>query len=268
MARPIVLLKLGGSLITDKARAGVARRAVIGRLAREIAAAAATRGGPRLLIGHGSGSYGHAAAAEGGLIPGADARRRIDAVAATQRRAADLHHIVVAAMADAGARPFSFAPSSFLLASNGRVAEAFTQPIFEALERGLVPVVYGDVVLDRARGATIVSTEELFLIISKEAARRRQTVARAVWLGETEGILGDDGRAIARLTAAEALRAAGRVRGAAGVDVTGGVALRLRAAGALARAGVPSSIVDGRRPGAVAAFIAGDAAGGTQVECR
>jgi isopentenyl phosphate kinase len=189
-------------------------------------------------------------------------------VAATQRRAADLHHIVVAAMADAGARPFSFAPSSFLLASGGRIVEAFTKPIFEALERGLVPVVYGDVVLDRARGATIVPTEELFLIVAKAAARRRQTIARAVWLGETEGILGDDGRAIARFTASEALRAAGRVRGAAGVDVTGGVALRLRAAGALARAGVPSSIVDGRRPGRLAAFVAGDAPGGTQVESR
>jgi isopentenyl phosphate kinase len=268
MARPIVLLKLGGSLITDKTRPGVARRAVIRRLAREIAAAAAGRGAPRLLIGHGSGSFGHAAAAEGGLLHGADARRRLDAIARTQRRASDLHRIVVAALADAGALPFSLAPSSFLLATNGRFGDAFVAPVFEALDRGLLPVIYGDVILDRTLGAVIVSTEELFVLFAREAARRRVTIARAVWLGETEGILDAGGRPIDRLSAAGALRAARTVTGASGIDVTGGVALRLRTAGALARAGVSSSIADGRRPGTMAASIAGRARHATLVDSR
>jgi isopentenyl phosphate kinase len=268
MARPIVFLKLGGSLITDKTRPGVARRAVIRRLAGEIARAARHPRGARLLIGHGSGSYGHAAAADGGLTKGADARRRLDAISHTQLRAAELHGIVVAAMAAAGARPFSFAPSSFLHARGGRVAGRFVEPLFAALDRGLLPVVYGDIVLDERRGAVIVSTEELFLILAEEAARRRLTVSRAIWLGETDGVQDDDGDTIARLSAAGALRAARRVNGASGVDVTGGMALRLRAAGALAAAGVPSSIVDGRTPGAVAAVIAGAASGGTQVDSR
>jgi len=268
MARPFVLLKLGGSLITDKTRPGVARHAAIRRLAREIAAAARNPRVPRLLVGHGSGSYGHAAAADGGLTPGADATHRLDAIARTQRRAADLHRIVVAALANAGARPFSFAPSSFLSAANGRVTGFFVEPIFEALDRGLLPVVYGDVVLDRRRGAVIVSTEELFLVLAKEAARRSRPIARAVWLGETDGVRDDDGSTIARLSAAAALRIARRVMGASGVDVTGGMAIRLRAAGALAKAGVASAIVDGRKPGAIAVAIAGRETGGTRVDFR
>jgi len=268
MARPFVLLKLGGSLITDKTRPGVARHAAIRRLAREIAAAARNPRVPRLLVGHGSGSYGHAAAADGGLTPGADATHRLDAIARTQRRAADLHRIVVAALSDAGARPFSFAPSSFLCAANGRVTGVFAEPLFEALERGLLPVVYGDVVLDRKRGAVIVSTEELFLVLAKEAARRKIRIARAVWLGETDGVRDGDGHTIARLLATAALRAARHVAGASGVDVTGGMALRLRAAGMLAKAGVASAIVDGRKPRAIAAAIAGRGTGGTRVDFR
>ena len=266
MTRPFVLLKLGGSLITDKARPRIARHAAIRRLSRELAAAADGPRAPRLLVGHGSGSFGHAAAAEGGLTPGADARRSLDAIARTQQASADLHRIVVAALADAGARPFSLAPSSFLYAANGRVTRSFTDPIFAALELGLLPVVYGDVVLDRTRGAVIVSTEELFLVLVKEAARRGNPVARVVWLGETDGVRGLDGRTIARLSAAEAKRTARRVTGASGIDVTGGMALRLRAAGTLARAGVASTIVDGRRAGAVAAAIAGRDTGGTRVD--
>jgi len=266
MARPIVLLKLGGSLITDKTRPGVARHAMIRRLARDLAVAGENRRGPRLIVGHGSGSYGHAAAADGGLTPGADARRRVDAISRTQHRAAELHRLVVAALVNAGARPFSFAPSSFLCAANGRVSARFFDPIFEALDRGLLPVVYGDVVLDRRRGAIIVSTEELFLLLAEEAAERKRPLARAGWLGETDGVRDGEGQGIAHLSAAAALRTARHVTGASGLDVTGGMALRLRAAGALARAGVPSLIVDGRKTGAIAAAIAGRAMGGTRVD--
>jgi isopentenyl phosphate kinase len=268
MARPIVLLKLGGSLITDKTRTGFARRAVIRRIARELAVAAANPRGPRLLVGHGSGSYGHAAAADGGLTPNADAKRRLDGISRTQRSAADLHRIVVAALSDAGARPFSFAPSSFLHAVNGRVTGVFADPIFDALDHGLLPIVYGDVVLDRTRGAVIVSTEEVFTTIAKEAARRGTPIARAVWLGETDGVRVDDGSTVARLSAASALRASRRVTGASGIDVTGGMALRLRATAALAKANVPSFIIDGRTRGAIAAAIAGRASGGTRVMAR
>jgi isopentenyl phosphate kinase len=268
MARPFVLLKLGGSLITDKTRPGLARHAAIVRLARELAAATKSSRALRVLVGHGSGAFGHPAAAEGGLTAGADATRSLDAIARTQRRAAELHRIVVAALEDAGARPYSLAPSSFLIAANGRITGRFAEPVFEALDRGLLPVVYGDVVLDRKRGATIVSTEALFLMLAKEAAERRRPIARAVWLGETDGVHDGDGIRIARLSAAAAPRTARRISGASGVDVTGGMALRLRTAAVLAKAGVPSSILDGRRPGAIAGAIAGRPAGGTLVDLR
>jgi len=268
MPRPMVLLKLGGSLITDKTRPGVARHAAISRLAKELAAAASRRRGPRLVVGHGSGSYGHTAANDGGLTPGADGRRRLDAISHTQHRAAELHRLVIAALLDAGARPFSFAPSSFLCAVGGRIRGPFVEPIFDALDLGLLPVVYGDVVLDRTRGAVVVSTEELFVLLAKEAAARRRPVVRAVWLGETDGVHDEAGETIARLSPAAARRTARRVTGASGVDVTGGMALRLRTAGTLAGAGIASSIVDGRKSGAVASAIAGRAPHGTRVDVR
>lgn len=268
MARPFVLVKLGGSLITDKKRAGVARHPAIRRLAGEIAALVARPRAPRLLVGHGSGSFGHAAAARGGLLPGADARKKLDAISETRRRASDLNRLVVAALIAEGARPFSFAPSSFLHAENGRVVGRFVEPIFEAMDRGLLPVVYGDVVLDAKRGAIIVSTEALFVILAQEAARRKRSISRAIWLGETDGVDDGAGSTIAHMTASKAHQAARRVSGASGTDVTGGMALRLKAVGVLAKAGVASAIVDGRKPGALAKAVVGRDAGGTRVGSR
>jgi isopentenyl phosphate kinase len=264
--RSIVLVKLGGSLITDKRRPGIARRDVIRRLAREIAAIARRRKGARMVIGHGSGSFGHVAASEGGLATRADGPgARAQGIARTQHRAADLHAIVVGALEAAGARPFSLAPSSFMTCVGGRVAKIFADPLFQALDLGLVPVVYGDVVLDRARGASIVSTEEVLVALAGEAAGRRVSIVRAVWLGETDGVYAGDGSTVARLTAAEAVRRARTVTGASGTDVTGGMALRLRTAADLARGGVPSFIVDGRPPGVLGRAAAGRASGGTRV---
>ncbi|HVQ35290.1 MAG TPA: isopentenyl phosphate kinase [Candidatus Bathyarchaeia archaeon] len=266
MARPIVLVKLGGSLLTDKKREGAARTALIRRLAAEIAGSLDGAAGPRLVLGHGSGSFGHVAASRAGLVSGKSARRRTDGIARVQRRAADLHRLIVGALEDAGARPFALAPSSFLTTSAGKVESVFADPLFQAVALGMVPVVYGDVVMDRTRGASIVSTEAVFVAIAEEAARRRIPVARAVWLGETDGLHDERGRTVALLSARGASRAARRASGASGVDVTGGIALRLATVARLAGLGIGSHLVDGRPKGAAAAAIAGHHERGTWVE--
>ena len=55
----IQFLKLGGSLITDKSRPQTARLDVLERLASEIAQAYHKHPDLSLVIGHGSGSFGH-----------------------------------------------------------------------------------------------------------------------------------------------------------------------------------------------------------------
>jgi isopentenyl phosphate kinase len=69
-----IFLKLGGSLITDKTRIEHARRPVIRRLAREIKAAREARPDLQLVLGHGSGSFGHVAAKKHGTREGAQGR--------------------------------------------------------------------------------------------------------------------------------------------------------------------------------------------------
>lgn len=266
MPRPILLVKLGGSLITDKTRPGRARKDVIKRLAKDIAGLAKSKGAPALIVGHGSGSFGHVAAKKGGLKTHANKRTAPEAIARTQRRAAELHALVIAALEDAGARPFSLAPSSFMTAKNGNATIRDGTAIFLALDAGLVPIVYGDVILDKSRGATIASTENVLLAIADDAKARRRRIAGAVWLGQTDGVLASDGATIGNLSPAAATRLARSVNGAAGTDVTGGMSLRLQAAAALARRGIASIIVDGRRPGALAAWKSDRIQGSTRVD--
>ncbi len=149
----LTLIKLGGSLITDKRRPGKAWGEVIAQVAGEIAAAASKRPGG-LIVGHGSGSFGHPSAARHGVHRGVGVPADLAGVAETQARAATLHRLVVESLLAAGAAPFSLAPSSFMSAAAGRPVGLAIEPLMRALAIGLLPVTYGDVVLDRRQSTT------------------------------------------------------------------------------------------------------------------
>ncbi len=243
---------------------------MIERLAAEIAAGAQAAAA-RLVVGHGSGSFGHVAAARYGLaggFAGRPSRSQLPGVSLTQERAAALHWQVVAALAEAGALPFSLAPSSALVTASGSPAAFADEPLLLALEHGLLPVVYGDVVLDRERGVSICSTETLFALLASRLPERGVTVRKAIWLGETSGVYDRDGSPLPRLTRSD-LHAAGTAIGASrGTDVTGGMRHRVETALALADLGVPSLIADGQVPGLLASALAGEEVPGTVVEAR
>jgi isopentenyl phosphate kinase len=260
----IVLVKLGGSLITDKARPETARTEVIARLADEIARGASGRAF-RLVLGHGSGSYGHAAAQRFDLGSGALSSEQLPGISFTQERATALHRLVVGALEVAGALPFSIAPSSCVVAAAGQPVDFADEPLLLALKRGLLPVLYGDVVMDRAWGASICSTERLFDLVVRRLLDRGWKISRVLWLGETDGLYDAAGRTVPSLTEMDFEDAVRAIGAPAGADITGGMRHRVETALALARLGVPSVLANGLRPGLLEAALRGEEVGGTVI---
>lgn len=264
----VVLVKLGGSLITRKAVPDSPRLEVISRLADELANA-----WPRLsggvLLGHGSGSFGHAAAREHGLS-GAGGSGPADAdvphgASHTQAKAAELNRIMVEALRAAGLPVFSIAPSAASVGSAARVLSFHVEPFALALSRSLLPVTHGDVVLDREWGASVLSTETVLSHVALTLPEYGWSVKKAVWLGETDGVLDEAGTPVARISP-ESSHAMREIVGAsAATDVTGGMAHRLDSALTLAERGIPSWIGDGRASGTLARALLDDEVGGTWV---
>jgi isopentenyl phosphate kinase len=260
----LTFIKLGGSLLTDKRQAGSFSAEVAARLAAELEEAARSRPGG-LVVGHGSGSFGHATADEHRIHPGEIREEQLPGVVATQQAAAALHRLVVDALREQGALPFSLAPSSFLVASGGEPAGVTIEPLERALARGLLPVVYGDVVMDREWGASICSTEKVFLALSKGLEVRGFGVAQVIWMGKTDGIYDEEGETIPVVTPENYDEIATAAREADGADVTGGMRHRLESAVELARAGIRSWIVNGLSPGLLARLLGGEEVPGTRV---
>jgi isopentenyl phosphate kinase len=274
----VTLVKLGGSLLTDKTAVDAVRPAVLARLAAEIAASTESRAvgpgaaaagiAPALVLAHGSGSFGHVAARRYGLAAGLRDAGQLPGVSLTQERAAALHWQVCSALAAAGLHPFSLAPSSSVVAAGGQPLTIAVEPLLLALAHGLLPVLYGDVVLDRLRGVAICSTERLFALLASELPARGVRVRRVLWLGETDGVYDAAGHTLPSLDAGEwaqrgELRSA--IGGAAGTDVTGGMLHRVETALALAARGIPSLIANGTAPGLLAAALRGEPVPGTEI---
>ena len=163
----MIYLKLGGSLITDKSTPFTARQEVIHRLASEIADSIRQLQDQKLLIGHGSGSFGHHVASETGVHKGIHSPDQWEGFIKVWQAAQALHKILMNELRAAAIPSMSFSPSVSCVTVDGVIQELAVEPIKLAIEAGIVPVVHGDVVFDRSRGASIVSTEQVLIFLAK-----------------------------------------------------------------------------------------------------
>jgi isopentenyl phosphate kinase len=226
----IIFLKLGGSVITDKTVPYSPRLDSLERLAREIQAALASQPRLQLVIGHGSGSFGHFAVKES-LAPhpypppagaGPEAERAFwHGFAEVWYRASQLNRYVVEALHSAGIPVVAFAPSAAARARGGAIAAWDTAPVKKALDAGLVPVIFGDIAFDAVKGGTILSTEMLMFRLAHELHPDRILLAgleAAVWADFPARQ-----RRVEVITPAGFATLAGGIGGSHGTDVTGGM---------------------------------------------
>ncbi|NBB86708.1 MAG: hypothetical protein GVY12_10910 [Bacteroidetes bacterium] len=246
----LTFIKWGGSLITDKATPYTVRTDVLKRLADELARYWPARDGG-LVLGHGSGSFGHEAARASGVASTGDAPPSAEAFSAVQQAAARLHRKVMAALRAAGLPATSIVPSSSLVATDGTPTHIPTEIIEHLLAQGALPVTYGDVLVDRTRGSSIASTETLFRALIPALQATGHPTARALWFGDTDGLYDAAGATLPTVTAAEAPELLEMIGAPRGIDVTGGMVHRLETAAALAAEGVPSVLANGHRAGAL-----------------
>lgn len=258
----ITLLKLGGSLLTDKRVEAVFRDDTAQRVASEINSALTARRGLKLLIGHGSGSFGHFAAQRYQTVAGVRSADDWLGFAEVANAAAQLNYLVMRALRQAGVPALRFQPSASALARDGVLQHLALEPIQAALDNGLVPLVYGDVAVDHLRGGTIISTETIFFYLAKHLP-----VERILLFGETDGVYDATGTAIPEINRANYAEIAQFIGGSAGVDVTGGMVSKVRDMLDLVDAVVPRSlriqIIDGTQPGLLRAVLCEDIQSGT-----
>ena len=144
-----------------------ARPDIIQRIAGEVKEALSENPDLQILIGHGSGSFGHAIADVYQTQEGGWDQTYWQGFSEVWRAARQLNQIVVQSFHQEGLRLVAFPPSAGVIADGKEFSSWDTRPIAFALSQGLVPLVQGDVVFDKNIGGTIFSTEKCFEYLSR-----------------------------------------------------------------------------------------------------
>jgi isopentenyl phosphate kinase len=243
------ILKLGGSVITDKRADCAVNKEQLASIATAIAGA--RTGG--IVVIHGAGSCGHPEARRYNVDKGAKAGET-EGVFVTHRAVSSLNEAVVLALRERGAAAIGVHPLHAGIADNGRLVGFECRHLETMLALGMVPVIHGDVVMDLSRGACIVSGDQLVRYLAVGLSIRRVGLATDV-----PGVL-DGGSVVPRITRRTVPEL--HIGSSTHTDVTGGMKGKIDELLGLADAGIGSDIFHVSR---VADFLKKSEHGGTMV---
>ncbi len=228
MAR-VVIVKLGGSVITDKSKPYSYRPDVASALAEEIASS-----DEKVVVVHGGGSYGHTAAKQQG-ISSEDAATTAAGVSKTRQAMHDLDNLLARTFMESRLSPYVFEPFDAALKAGKAQLGRWLR---ELMKQGLTPVTFGDVVLTPS-GFKVLSGDLIVLELAKVLEPDR-----CVFAMDADGVYEEGTRVIIPELKPAKIR---KMHVLPGQDATGGMKLKLDAAARIAALGPKVCFVSGYR---------------------
>ncbi len=258
-----IILKLGGSVVTEKEKPLTPNLQVIRRLAEEITRAEVSP----IVIVHGGGSYGHPIAKTHEIAEGFKHHTQLTGFSKTHQAMVSLNKLIVENLLNQGLPAFGMAPSSFIVTNKGRIQTFGEEPLTRAIKTGLIPVLYGDAVLD---------TDQVFAILSGDQIAAQLAVrlnAERLIMGvDVDGLYDSDPKTdrsahlISNLTVEGLHELRDKIGEAQAPDVTGGMWGKVSELTAPVACGVQTVIVNALKPGNIYRALKGEEVVGTRIE--
>lgn len=252
------LIKLGGSVITNKHRELSFSPSVARQLARDISKYL-ERGGRRVAIVHGGGSFGHVKAGRYGLTGGlnggaAERRRKLRGFAEVRSDMRRLNGKMVEILLSEGIPAVSVPAESIVRISSDSVTSESFGVVDAALAHGLVPVTFGDAVFDDVKSFTILSGDVLMRSLGSHLSPDV-----SVFCTDVDGVYNTNPRGNKQAKLLEVLRSSTEVsaEGNATFDVTGEMRGKLRVLFEIASCSGRTLVVNGRRKGVLYSALSG-----------
>lgn len=261
--KELVLIKLGGSVITNKSVDSTAHVSVIARLAAEIKKAQEKYKG-RLVVGHGAGSFAHRPASKYQTKKGLINKNSLIGMSVVEDKARQLNAIVVGQFLTKKVSIFPFSPASFAFLDAKGGVKSYIDPLIGALDINAIPIVYGDVIMSKQTGFTIFSTEKVLSLIASKL--RKDYRIRIVYVTDVNGVYDSKGKTILNITSSNFDQLKSAIAGAKNVDVTGGMLHKVDESLKIAKKlGIQTLIINGNKKGELVKAIVGTKTLGTTI---
>lgn len=247
-----LMLKVGGSVITDKSGDCTINHQQLESIAVSIARAI----DGELLVVHGAGSCGHPEAKQYRINEGVT-RGYAEGISITHYAVSKLNIAVVTALRDQGIDAIGIHPLHVAYANDRKLVSFEYRQLDQMLKLGMVPVIHGDVVMDHKRGSCIISGDQIVRYLAPLLGMHRVGLATDV-----PGVL--DGGAVVPVITPASVRSL-QIGSSSHTDVTGGMKGKINELLDLAKAGIESEIFHVSH---ISDFLFGRDCSGTKVSMK
>jgi len=222
LVEPPVIIKVGGSVLTDKKRIDkvIIREDVIDYVASEIRSL--LDAGIRVALVHGVGTVGHLPVKKYELYKGVTRKEQLIKLTYAQNRVNELRQMFLNALEKHGVPAVKFYPSSLVVQENGRIVKFFSDGIKRFYEVGFVPVLSGDMTADTndALKLSVCSGDQLAFALADLLGSKR-----IVYGVDVDGVYDKNGDVVEKIKFAEIEQVikGEEIGTGAKIDVTGGM---------------------------------------------
>lgn len=242
----LILIKIGGSIVTNKSGLKLANLEIIKQLASEIHRAKQLKK-CHIILSHGGGSFGHPEAKLYNTIAGlTDDVSRLG-MAKVRQAMMELNKIIVDELINQGLPAVNLPPIAFLTSSDYQQDQIFLDALENLLNFDLLPVLHGDVITDSKYGCTIFSGELILNLLATKLSKKMFKPSLVIEVGDTEGVYDDQQRTIPIISAQNYNQIKQFLKGSNGVDVTGGMAHKVAEAYLLSKNGISTLIISSKQ---------------------
>lgn len=246
LSPPLIVIKLGGSALTDKTRIYTPHRNTIRRAAKQIAGICRKHS---VILVHGAGSFGHIPVRKYGLADGLTDPKQLRGLAITKTKLLEWETILDEEFLKHGIPIVPILASDFIVTRKGRILSAELKLLQNWLCTGCVPTIGGDMVPDSELGFSVVSGDQIASYLAVKLNAKR-----LVFAADVDGIFDSDpkvnpeAKLLRELSISSASKLIPKATSRTAPDVTGGMAGKIREALAVARAEIPVYFVNLTKP--------------------
>ena len=265
----MIILKIGGSILTNKdSKESEVDTVSLKRIASEIKSS--LDNSPKdLIIVHGAGSFGHPPAKKykiGEKFNKNEYSAKRLGFCEIQNEVKKLNMFICEAFIKQGLPLISIPASSFIKASNKRIVDGNLVSFKKYLDKGFIPVIYGDVVLDDELEFCVISGDQIIQYLASN-------------LNPTQVILGTDVDGVYNKNPKthddaifydkfSSLKDLDTLEGTTNIDVTGGMVGKIKELLYLADFGIESKIINAEVDGNIFKVLENKNVKGTVISRR
>lgn len=250
MLQDVVLIKLGGSVVTHKVRPMTTNKIAIDRIFKTFLSVRVP-----IIVVHGGGSFGHYWSVKYDMHSKPD-RYPSGGIAVVHESMISLNHKLVKSMIKFKLNPYSVSPFSFISNNKPLVKKIFE--LASMTRDKIIPVTYGDIVYRTNHKYSILSGDELMTMLSYVLKPKK-----VIFAVNVDGIyLDPQTRELIKTVEEKSLIKFSNVN----FDVTGGMKRKVCEALKISQAGIDVHFVNGFKPDRLLKILDNRKAKGTVIK--